>query len=86
MPKTEFFTLPSSVGNQQFGRTSFALFTLDGVAIEILTDELAVSCPTADESIEQPVRSPEVGEKGLDAIRRGPQTVHEQNFSGPERC
>lgn len=74
------------MGNQQFGRTSFALFTLDDVAIEILSDELAVSFPTDDKSIEQPVRSPEVGEKGLGAIRRGPQTVHEQNFSGPERC
>jgi hypothetical protein len=78
--------LPSSVGNQQFGRTSLALLTLDDVAIEILSDELVVSFPTDDKSIEQPLRSPEVGEKGLDAIRRGPQTVYEQNFSGPERC
>lgn len=74
------------MGNQQFGRTSFALLTLDDVAIEILSDELVVSFPTDDKSIEQPLRSPEVGEKGLDAIRRGPQTVYEQNFSGPERC
>ena len=74
------------MGNQQFGRTSFALLTLDDVAIEILSDELVVSFPTDDKSIEQPLRSPEVGEKGLDAIRRGSQTVYEQNFSGPERC
>lgn len=80
------FTLPSSVGNQQFGSTSFALSTFAAVAREFLTNELVVGSPTDDKLIERPLGSTELGEKGLDAIRRGPRTQHEKYSNLVERC
>ena len=74
------------MGNQQFGRTSFALSTLVGVAREISIDEFVVGFPTDDIFTEQLAGFPEVGEKRLDVIRRVAQTMHEKYFSGPERC
>ena len=78
--------MPSSVGNQQFGSTSFALFRFDSVAREILTNELVVGSPTDDKLIERPLGSTELGEKGLGAIRRGLWTKHEMHSNLAERC
>ena len=80
------FTLPSSLGNQQFGSTSLALSRFDAVAREILTNELVVGSPTDDKLIERPLGSTELGEKGLDAIRRGLWTKHEMHSNLAERC
>ena len=65
---------------------SFALSTFAPVAGEFLTNEVVVGSPTDDKLIERPLGSTELGEKGLDAIRRVPQTTDEKNSSGPERC
>ena len=78
--------MPSSVGNQQFGSMSFALSTFAPVAGEFLTNEVVVGSPTDDKLIERPLGSTELGEKGLDAIRRGPRTQHEKYFNLVERC
>ena len=78
--------MPSSVGNQQFGSMSFALSTFAAVAREFLTNEVVVGSPTDDKLIERPLGSTELGEKGLDAIRRGLWTKHEMHSNLVERC
>lgn len=74
------------MGNQQFGSMSFALSTFAAVAKEFLTNELVVGSPTDDKLIERPLGSTELGEKRLDAIRRGPRTQHEKHSNLVERC
>ena len=80
------FTLPSPVGNQQFGRTSLALSSFDCVSSQILINEHVVVSPTDDKLVERPLGFPELGEKGLDAIRRDLWTKHEKNLDLAERC
>ena len=65
---------------------SFALSTFAAVAREFLTNEVVVGSPTDDQLIERPLGSTELGEKGLDAIRRGPRTQHEKYSNLVERC
>lgn len=74
------------MGNQQFGSTSFALSRFMVMATEILTNEFVVGSPTDGKPIDRPLRSTELGEKGLNAIRRGLWTKHEMHSNLVERC
>lgn len=65
---------------------SFALSTFAAVAREFLTNEVVVGSPTDDKLIDRPLGSAELGEKGLDAIRRGLWTKHEMHSNLVERC
>ncbi len=56
------------------------------MAREILINERVVGSPTDDEIIERPLGSTELGEKGLDAIRRGLWTKHEMHSNSAEPC
>ena len=56
------------------------------MAREILINEHVVGSPTDDKIIERPVGSPELGEKGLDTIRRLLWTKHEMHSNLAEPC
>ena len=74
------------MGNRQFGSTSFALSKFNAVAREILINEGVVGSPTDDKIIERPLGSTELGEKGLNAVRRGLWTKHEMHSNLVEPC